>query len=164
MIFLTVGTQLPFDRLVRTLDEWCEKNPSQKVFGQIAEPGPNGYIPKNFEWKSFIDPEEFTLRFSKSKLIVAHAGMGSIISALTHPKPILIMPRRLEFREHRNDHQMATAKRFENRDGVITAFEEQQVRPLLDSVLKKPSEADFVKVGEFAEQKLLDAIRDFIMK
>ncbi len=36
MIFATVGTQLPFDRLIRALDGWAASNGGVEVFAQIG--------------------------------------------------------------------------------------------------------------------------------
>ncbi|MCG8094946.1 MAG: glycosyl transferase family 28, partial [Candidatus Thiodiazotropha endolucinida] len=63
---------------------------------------------------------------------VAHAGMGSILSSLSLGKPIIIMPRKASLGEHRNEHQMATAKRFQNRPGVYVAWDEKQLVVLLN--------------------------------
>ncbi len=54
--------------------------------------------------------------------IVAHAGMGTILTALEMGKPLLVMPRRAALGEHRNDHQLATASRFAELGRVKVAF------------------------------------------
>ncbi len=162
MIFLTVGTQLPFDRLVKTMDQWCKDNPAEEVFGQIAEPGPNGYKPENFEWQPFIDPTEFVKKYEQAEMIVAHAGMGAIITALTKSKPIIIIPRRAENAEHRNDHQMATANRFKDRANISVAFNENELPSLLNCVRQKTNSTTFEKASEFAEDRLILSLRDFI--
>lgn len=162
MIFLTVGTQLPFDRLTRAVDDWCAANPSAHVIGQIADPGSEGFRPQHFEWQSFIEPAEFDRRFDEADLIVAHAGMGSIITALTRAKPVLIMPRRANLREHRNDHQLATADRFADRPGVHVAHDEESVGPWLSRLLAMPERGDSPRLSPFASPQLLEAIRAFI--
>ena len=62
MIFLTVGTQLPFDRLVAAVDDWCAARGESDVFGQICDPGPDGYRPKHFEWVADLDPADQSVR------------------------------------------------------------------------------------------------------
>lgn len=109
MIFLTVGTQLPFERLVKCIDRFCLDNPDVKVVGQIAK---SEYLPKNFEYHESLTIPEFTDLFDQAEIIISHAGMGSILTALCAAKPILIMPRKTEFNEHRNDHQIGTAEKF----------------------------------------------------
>lgn len=162
MIFLTVGHEMPFDRLVRAVDEWCRDRNRGDVFGQIGDPGPEGYLPSHYEYKLFIEPDEYERRFLQAELIIAHAGMGSIITALTLPKPILIMPRHGSLKETRNDHQVATANRFASRPGVEVAVDEMELGPALDRVVNNPISVGEEITSPFAEPQLLDAIRNFI--
>ena len=162
MIFLTLGTQLPFDRLVRAMDIWCADTPDQTVFGQIATSSSENYLPKNFEWKDFVEPDEFKSLYEEADLIVAHAGMGSIITALTGAKRIMIMPRSAALNEHRNDHQMATANRFKDRENVYVADNEHVFSKLLTELIEVKYVAGYTKADEFAEPSLINAIRDFI--
>ncbi len=68
-------------------------------------------------------------------MVIAHAGMGSIISALEIGKPIVVMPRRGSLRETRNDHQVATAERFGSRGRVIVADDHKDFAAKLDYAL-----------------------------
>ena len=104
MIFVTVGAQMAFDRLVRTVDEWAATRGRKDVFAQI---GPTEWRPRHIEWVAFLPPEDFRKRVADATMVVAHAGMGSIITALELGKPILVMPRRGHLQETRNDHQVA---------------------------------------------------------
>jgi UDP-N-acetylglucosamine transferase subunit ALG13 len=90
VIFVTVGAQMPFDRLVRTVDQWAKHNNRDDVFAQI---GQSEYRPSNMQWTNFLEPEEFKLKYEAAKVIVAHAGTGSIITALQLGKPIPICER-----------------------------------------------------------------------
>ncbi len=161
MIFLTVGTQLPFDRLVRAVDAWAADRDAE-IFGQIAEPGPDGHVPQNFGWVAHLDPETFGQRFAAANLIVAHAGMGSLISALAAPKPILILPRRAALGEQRNDHQLATARRFADRTGVTACMDETEVGPALDRLTSVPRNATAEPISGEAAPELIATLRAFI--
>lgn len=162
MIFLTLGTQLPFDRLVKAVDNWCAVNPDKEVFGQIAVTEGVSYIPSNFHWTTFVEPDEYTRIFNGAHLIVAHAGMGSIISALTGVKPIIIMPRKASLFEHRNDHQLATAQKVESREGIYVATNEKDLEFFLDQLTAVNYAASNSGVGKFADSSLIDKIRIFI--
>lgn len=116
MIFLSVGTQLPFDRMVRLVDQWAARNPSLEIYGQIL----NGdFSPRHFQYSSHLASEVFVRHFREADLIVSHAGMGNIITSLELQKPIIVVPRRSEFREHRNDHQLATVEKFRSYESVF---------------------------------------------
>jgi UDP-N-acetylglucosamine transferase subunit ALG13 len=156
MIFVTVGTQGSFDRLVRTVDDWAGVRGRSDVFAQI---GPSDYRPRHFVASRFLDPAEFRGRIKAARLVVAHAGMGSIITALEQGKPIIVMPRRADLREQRNDHQLATAGYFARQGRIIVAFDERELREKLDS-------SDALCAGEpicpQASQHLIGTIRAFL--
>lgn len=156
MIFVTVGTDLPFDRMVRIIDAWAGENPDCEVFAQIGE---GGWEPRNIRFAHFLQPPEFTEHFKAASVIISHAGMGTILSALHHGKPILVMPKMASLGEHRNEHQLATARRMMDLGNVNVAFDENELRARLDRLedLKQPK-----TIGESASGSLLSGLRDFI--
>ncbi|MFZ5523300.1 MAG: glycosyltransferase [Pseudomonadota bacterium] len=156
MIFVTVGAQMPFDRLVKTVDQWACERGRDDVFAQI---GLTDYRPSNIQWTDFLTTEEFKQRFEAANVIVAHAGTGSIITALQLGKPILIMPRRASLRETRNDHQIATSKQFRLFDSVMVALDENELTTRLNGIDNlRGSQA----IEPYASRELVGAIREFI--
>jgi len=156
MIFVTVGTQVHFDRLVRAVDEWAQSRARDDVFAQV---GPSNYVAKHIKTKQFISPEEFRKTVESASVVVAHAGMGSIITALELGKHIIVMPRRAALGEQRNDHQLATAKRFAAQGRVVVASNEQELVEKLDQL------GALVKVdrlGAHASPDLIATIRTFV--
>lgn len=156
MIFVTVGTELAFDRLVRTVDDWARENHRTDVFAQIGETGAE---PSFIKFSRFLEPPEFAQCFASAHVIVSHAGMGTILSALNHGKPILVMPRLASLGEHRNEHQLATARRMHDLGAVSVAFDEAELRRQLAHIEELVARSE---IGPFAEENLLFAIRDFI--
>lgn len=155
MIFLTVGTQLPFDRLVGAVDDWAGVT-GRPVFAQI---GASDMQPQHLEWTQLVSPSEFRNRMQSATLIISHAGMGSILTALEFDKPILVMPRRAAFREMRNDHQVATAGWLATQGKVAVAMDEAQLAKRLESIdqLAAPGQ-----IQRWASEPLLDTLRGFI--
>lgn len=157
MIFVIAGTQEPFDRMLQIIDKWALQS-NHELFGQIAKAK---YVPVNFPSVDFISPFEFNEKFLKADIIISHAGMGTIIMALEHQKPILIMPRLAKYGEHRNDHQMATAKGFEKLGLVNVAYNEKDLIQKLNGIESfKPAR----KIGKFADDQLINTIRSYIHK
>lgn len=157
MIFLTLGTHQPFDRLVGLVDRWCEEREAQ-VFGQIPDPGRAGYRPKNFDWVTSLPPEAYRARFSSAPCVIAHAGMGSIITARSLARPILIFPRRADLGEQRNDHQLATARRFEGTAGITVAYDADELFDAMDRLSRWRAETG-ATISPFAQPALIEAIR-----
>lgn len=125
MIFVTVGTQFNFDRLIKALDTAIEQgHTTEPIFAQI---GPAQYIPENFEYAEILDKQTFEQKMAEATAIISHAGIGSITTALQHNKPMLVMPRLKKFAELVNDHQSATARKFESLGHVLAAYTEDQL-------------------------------------
>lgn len=131
MIFATVGTQLPFDRLIRAIDEWAASRTCPQVFAQI---GPSEFTPRHLQYAQFIDAAEFRIRVQQAQVVVAHAGMGSIITALELGKPIVVMPRRADLGEHRNDHQLQMVRSYLVNPHIRVAMDEFALAGHLDAL------------------------------
>jgi len=156
MIYVTVGTQLPFDRLIKTMDEWAGANPSAEVFAQI---GPSEIKARHITCVPFVTPDISNQKFREAELVVSHAGMGSIITALKHKKPILILPRLASLGEHRNDHQLATAKWLGVRKGINVAWSELEIPKFLDGQIQL-SQGD--EISDSANPEFINKLRDVI--
>lgn len=147
---------MPFDRLVAAVDRWAESHPDVKIEAQI---GKTRLEPKHIEWVPFLTPMEFRGRVSAADALIAHAGMGSILTALEFGKPILVMPRRGDLRETRNDHQIATAGRLNELSQVSVALEATELAEALDNLL---SAAPGAPVSPIASPELIACIRAFV--
>jgi UDP-N-acetylglucosamine transferase subunit ALG13 len=156
LIFVTVGAQMPFDRLIKAVDRWADANNRDDVFAQI---GSSDYRPSRLRWTKFLQPAEFRKHYQAAKVIIAHAGTGSIITALELGKPILVMPRRAAYRETRNDHQVATAERFRRLRSVAVAWDDSDLAEKLACV---DDLNGWHEVGPHASRALLDSLRSFI--
>ena len=155
MIFVTIGTQAPFDRLIEAVDK-IAPSVNEKIIAQALK---GSYIPKNIEVIDFISPDKFSEYFNSASLVIAHAGMGTILSALTTQKPLIIFPRKASLGEHRNEHQLATAKRLEKLNLVNVAYDIKDIEPMLTNRenLIKPD-----KIGNMASPSLIASLTNFI--
>lgn len=156
MIFVTVGTQLPFDRMVAAVDAWAGLVPDRRVFAQV---GPTELRPRHIDFKPFVSPAECHELMVSADAIVAHAGMGTILRALELGKPLLVVPRRAALGEQRNDHQLATARRLAALGRVTVAFDDHEIPARLDE-LDRVVAAE--PIGPYAPDGLIAAVRSFI--
>lgn len=139
MIFLTVGTVMPFDRLVKAVDSAVEAGViDEPVFAQI---GQTSCKPKNIEYAEVLGKKDFDRRVTDSSSMISHAGIGSICMALEQRKAMLVMPRRRCYREHVNDHQVDTARKFGSLGHVLVAYSPDELRE------KLPELSHFVPVS-----------------
>lgn len=154
MIFATAGTQLPFDRFVEALDR-IAPDLSEPLMVQAL---PGKYVPRNFDLRPMLSRDEFDSCLRGCSLMVAHAGIGSVVEALRMSKPVVVFPRRGALGEHRNDHQMATARRFGNLGYAYVACEVDALRSLLCGEPLHPLQA----IGSSASDELCRFVRSFI--
>jgi UDP-N-acetylglucosamine transferase subunit ALG13 len=124
VIFVTIGSMFPFDRLVRAMDAWAAAHPGEEVLAQI---GDGGFTPSHMRWLRRLDQDAFTGIAGRAEVIVAHAGMGSVITAGQVGTPIVVLPRQKDRGEHNTDHQLATARWLRGRPGVFVAPAEQEL-------------------------------------
>ncbi len=127
MIFATVGTQLPFPRLIAALDALAPD------LGEaiVAQTGPGARPVRTLDQRDSLTPAEFDALMREARVIVGHAGIGTILSARSVGKPLVLMPRRHALGEHRNDHQVATARQVAHMPGIHVAWEAADLGPLL---------------------------------
>lgn len=157
MIFVTVGHQMPFDRLVRAVDEWARERGRNDIFAQIGE---TAYRPTHIGFAAQVDPGEFRELVAKAEAVVAHAGTGTILTALELGTPVLVMPRHGALMETRNDHQIATAERFKAMDRVEVAMDENELILRLDRLEDLPARG---LISTTASGELIETIRGFIL-
>jgi len=156
MILVTVGTQLPFDRMIRTIDAWAARRTRADVFAQI---GPTDYRPQNIEFVPFLDADVCRKLIATCDAVVSHAGMGSILTALEMGKPIVVMPRRAELGEHRNDHQVATVRRLTVHGRIFAAMDEHQLVERLEHLDELTTAA---RTTAMARPQLLKTLATFV--
>lgn len=65
MIFCTIGTQAPFDRFVKIIDE-VAAHLDEEIIAQVYK---SEYVAQNIRTVEFLPPDEFNKLFSKARLI-----------------------------------------------------------------------------------------------
>ena len=152
MIFVAVGTQFPFDRLIKNVDQWLKTHPNETAFAQIAEAD---YQPKRMQWEQFMDVETYQQKIAQASVIVSHAGMGNIITACEQQIPIIVMNRQYQLGEHRNDHQADGLKWMSKLTGVYAAPSSKELFHYLEQYqsLERP---------QFSKNNRRDSLINFI--
>ncbi len=157
MIFVTVGAQMPFDRLIGWVDAWAGRSGRRDVVAQI---GPSALAPRYLRATQFLDPPEFRSHMRQAEAIVSHAGMGTILDALALGRPLLVVPRLGQLAETRNDHRVATARRFAEEGLVRAAYSETEFG---DEMQRLATQRGGREIRQGAEARLLARIRSFAL-
>lgn len=128
MIFVTVGNHYQgFERLVRKMDEIAGRI-DEKVIMQI---GTTEYKPVNAEYFDFDEYGKIQELNSSSRIVVSHAGVGSILTALEQKKPIIIVPRLKNFSEAMDDHQLEIAEAMSENHNVKAVYDVKELENCL---------------------------------
>lgn len=115
MIFITLGSQkFQFNRLLQAVDKLIEKSViNDEVFAQI---GYSDYEPQYFEYKRFLDREDFAALEEKCDILITHGGTGAIIGAIKKGKKVIAVPRLAKYGEHVDDHQIQLIEQFKEQN------------------------------------------------
>ena len=107
--FVAVGTHpQQFNRLLWEIDSLIER---KKISAEaFAQTGHSDYVPKNCKWQKFMGLEEFEKKARWADVVITHAGEGNVGLCKNLGKKMIVVPRRREFGEHTNDHQLELAR------------------------------------------------------
>lgn len=152
LIFVTVGNHYQgFDRLIKKMDEIAGKI-DEKVIMQI---GYTNYKPLNAEYFNFLENFGEILKLNKNaRVVVSHAGAGSIVTALKQKTPVIVVPRLKKYNEHINDHQLEIAKAMSDDKNVRVIYNVEFIEEFL--------KLNFNFVEECNDNKLVSHLRSYI--
>ena len=123
MIFVTVGThEQPFNRLVQKMDELKEKGFIEEEV--VIQTGFSTYEIKYCKWQKLFPYQEMKKNVADARIVITHGGPSSFIMPLQIGKIPIVVPRKKQFDEHVNDHQVDFSKAVAERQGNIIVVED----------------------------------------
>lgn len=140
MIFVTVGThEQPFNRLLKKIDKMIDDGKITEEV--ICQKGFTNYEPKNYTAEKLITYEKMQENMKNARIIITHGGPASFLDALKYGKIPIVVPRKKEFDEHVNNHQVEFSKEVEKRmKNIIVAETEEELENYVinyDRITKK---------------------------
>lgn len=124
MIFVTVGNA--HDQSLRLLNG-VEALAASGFFGDervIAQSGNNpDFHPVHCEARPFLGMDEFNQIIQEARVVICHAGAGTLSSVLRTGKTPVVVPRRLKYNEVVDDHQLELLEAFAERRLLVPAYE-----------------------------------------
>lgn len=133
MIFVTVGThEQPFNRLVKKVDDLvAHGNIKEKV---IIQTGFSTYNANHCEAHKMMSFDEMQQALKDARIVITHGGPSSFIEALQFGKVPIVVPRRQEYNEHVNDHQVDFTKLIEKRmNNIIPVYDIDQLSETIEN-------------------------------
>ncbi len=162
MIFVTIGSAvegIEFTRLIKKMDEVAGKL-GEEVVMQI---GTVPYEPQHAKYFRYTSYQENLSYFQKASLVVGHGGTGTILNALRFRVPIVVVPRKHEYGEHVDDHQVELAERLVGNELIKVVYELEDLGSAVQEMLERGKGVD--KEKTYAERDaLIKTIKDFISR
>ena len=122
MILVTLGTQdNSFERLLKEIEHLIETGIIQEKV--IVQAGNTKFESNKMKIIDFVSQKELEEFINKASYIITHGGVGSITEALKQNKKIIAVPRKKEYKEHVNNHQMQIVENF-NKQGYIIGIQD----------------------------------------
>jgi UDP-N-acetylglucosamine transferase subunit ALG13 len=145
--------------MLGALDRWAAAHPGLPVFAQT---GLSRGTYAHMTCSRFLPQDAFLCHVGAARVLVAHAGMGTILTAAELGKPLVVMPRRAGLGEHRNDHQLATVAEMRHLPNLVVAEEEDALAAALDLALKTDAAAHPGAITARASDELIAAVAGFV--
>lgn len=156
LILILLGTQdKPFTRLLKAVDKAIMDGfIKEEVIAQI---GFTKYASKNIKTFNLIPKDDYENIIGEARLIITHAGVGSILTGLKKDKKVIAAARLKRYGEHTNNHQQEILNEFCNK-GYILKLENFEDLP---KVLK---EAENFKPSKYKSnnKQFIKLIEDYI--
>ncbi|MBQ7976540.1 MAG: beta(1,3)galactosyltransferase EpsH [Clostridia bacterium] len=156
MIFITLGSQkFQFNRLLKAVDSLVENGCiTEKVFAQI---GYSDYKPLNYDYKQFLDRDEFEETIRIADIVITHGGTGAIIGAVKKGKKVIAVPRLAEYGEHVDNHQRQLVGQFKNMDLIFACDDCSELEVAIEH-----TRLSSFKSYESNTAKIINSIEKFI--
>lgn len=151
MIFVSVGTnEARFDRLLQAVEAF---DASDEL---VVQHGPSPVRPRGATCVDYLSFEEMTDHIRRARVLIMHAGVGSILAALGNGARPLVVPRLKRFGEAVDDHQVAFGRRL-HAEGLVEFVEDPE--GLVGAAARHEGRFE----GEVGvEGRLVEELREFI--
>jgi UDP-N-acetylglucosamine--N-acetylmuramyl-(pentapeptide) pyrophosphoryl-undecaprenol N-acetylglucosamine transferase len=121
VILVTVGTSsTPFDRLLLAVDGLGEEEEL------VVQHGPSPVRPRGATCMDSMPFEELTSAIGAARVVVTHAGVGTVLACLGLGRVPVVLPRLASLGEAVDDHQLELARRLAG-SGLVTLVADESL-------------------------------------
>ena len=153
MIFVILGTQdKKFPRLLDAIQKQIDDGKIDKK-EIIVQAGSTKYESKNMKILDYMAIDEFEECIEKASLIICHAGVGTILTALKKGKKIIAAARLKQYGEHVNDHQLQILENFSKKKYILALENFEKLDVVLEQT-KNFTPAEFKSNKKYFLQQL----------
>ena len=162
--FVTLGfDRHPFDRLLKAVDEGVASSiiPSSTLVQRGHSPSTLQQGPS----VPFLSYAEMREALGSAEIIIAHAGVGTLLQCLSLNKIPILFPRSARNGEHVDDHQLIFAQIVQEQKRALVAFDGEQLLERYQSYHRHVADLGAVPNGNGAARLcsyLEGRLRDFV--
>jgi UDP-N-acetylglucosamine transferase subunit ALG13 len=157
VVFVTVGTPTQgFSRLLQAVDRLTDSGlfAGEPVFMQIGST--RDFVPMHCDWAVFVPRSEFERLVADAGLIICHGG-ATVLEMVRLGKVPVVMPRRRQYGEHINDHQLELVELLASEGRVVPAWEAADLPgAILDARERIASPVTKSEIGSLVEAAIRD--------
>lgn len=154
MIFVILGTQdKKFPRLLEAIQKQIDAGKISKKEEIIVQAGSTKFESKDMKILDYMSVRKFEECIEKADVVICHAGVGTILTALKKGKKIIAAARLKQYGEHVNDHQLQILDNF-TKEGYILALEDFDKIDILLKQVKSFTPAKFKSNKKFFLRQL----------
>lgn len=126
-VFASVGNaNQDFSRLVEAIDQLAGSREIDPA-SSFIQTGKSRHTPRFCSWSSVLTPDQFLARLRLADVVVCHGGAGTLIQVLDAKKVPVVMPRRLMYGEHVDDHQIELVSAVADTGRIVVAWEPSDI-------------------------------------
>ncbi|WP_077623407.1 PssE/Cps14G family polysaccharide biosynthesis glycosyltransferase [Sediminibacillus massiliensis] len=130
MILVVLGThELPFYRLVREVDRLKRDGFIKEEV--IVQNGHTKFTSDVLTFKKFVTYEEMEQLYDQARIVITHAGTGSVITGLRKGKAVIAAPRLQKYGEHNDDHQLQLVDAFVSQGHILAWNDGDSLEPVI---------------------------------
>jgi UDP-N-acetylglucosamine transferase subunit ALG13 len=127
-VFVVVGNaRQPFRRLLEAVDDLAG-TPLLRGSHVVLQTGHDReFEAVHCDQQDFFPPPRFEELMARADVVICHGGNGTIFDALRAGKRPVVMPRRRQYGEHLNDHQLDLVRAFNSERRIFAAYEPEEL-------------------------------------
>ncbi|UOQ45703.1 exopolysaccharide biosynthesis protein [Halobacillus salinarum] len=123
----------------------------------IVQNGNTKYESDVMTLKPFVSYDEMDELFEKARLIITHAGTGSVTTGLKKGKKVIAVARLKKYGEHNDDHQLELVDVFLDQGHILSWNEGESLQKVIEQ-----TEAFEPMPFQSGRQRMFSIIEDFI--
>ena len=159
MILVLLGTfHIPFKRPLVALERLCASGKINEEV--IVQNGHTQFSSPHLKTFPFIDPALLDKFYDSARLIITHAGTGSIIKGLKKKKKVIAIARLHRLGEHIDDHQLEILNQFAGSNYILPWRENERLEEVLQRAESFRSEKGAQILGVAEVEALAEQFED----